>query len=158
MMPAAISDYLEQNHARYSVLPHPAAYTARQEAVAAHVPGREWAKTVVCFADDQPILAVVPATCAVDLRRLQQTAHAHSVRLATENELAPMYGDCEVGAMPPLGPLFGQAVFVDTQLTRDDQVSFSAGSHHDAIRMAYREFERIVHPTIAEFAFDKEAW
>jgi Ala-tRNA(Pro) deacylase len=152
MIPAAISDYLEQNHARYSLLPHPIAYTAQEEAAAAHVPGREWAKTVVCFADDQPILAVVPAPFAVDLIRLQHTAHARSVRLAKENELASLYRDCELGAMPPLGPLYGQPVFVDRRLTLDPEVSFSAGSHHDAIRMPYQEFERLVKPTVAEIA------
>ena len=152
MISSAVSEYLERNHARYTWLPHPTAYTAQEEAAAAHVPGHEWAKTVVCFADDQPILAVVPAPFAVDLTRLQQSAHAATVRLAKEKEFASLYLDCELGAMPPLGPLYGQRVFVDKRLTMDAEVSFSAGSHHDAIRMPYREFERIVQPTVAEFA------
>jgi Ala-tRNA(Pro) deacylase len=152
MIPAAISEYLERNQANYSVLSHPTAFTAQEEAAAAHVPGREWAKTVVCFADDQPILAVLPAPLTVDLNRLQQTAHAHSIRLAHEREFGRLYQDCELGAMPPFGPLFGQRVFVDKELTTDPEVSFSAGSHHDAIRMPYREFERLVQPTVAEFA------
>jgi Ala-tRNA(Pro) deacylase len=152
MIPAAISDYLQQNHARYALLSHPTAYTAQEEAAASHVPGREWAKTVVCVADDQPILAVVPAPFAVDLNRLQQSAHARSVRLARENELVSFYQDCEPGAIPPFGPLYGQRVFVDGRLTNDLDVSFSGGTHHDAIRMRYREFERLVRPTVAEFA------
>lgn len=152
MVPPAIAQYLDQHHARYSLVPHPTAYTAQQEAAAAHVPGREWAKTVVCFADDEPILAVVPAPCAVDLDQLQRTAGARTLRLATEPEFAPLYRDCEPGAMPPFGPLFGQRVFVDKRLTEDPWVVFSGGSHRDAIRMPYREFERLVHPTVAEFA------
>src|SRR5262252_8900492 len=138
MIPNAISKYLEQHNARYSVLSHTTAYTAQEEAAAAHVPGREWAKTVVCFADGQPILAVLPAPFAVDLHRLRRTAHARSIRLAREHEFATLYQDCEPGAMPPLGPLYGQPVFVDKRLTTDPEVSFSAGSHHDAIRMPYR--------------------
>jgi Ala-tRNA(Pro) deacylase len=152
MIPGVISDYLDRNRANYSVFSHPTAFTAQEEAAAAHVPGREWAKTVVCFADDQPILAVLPAPLSVDLNRLRQTAHAHSIRLAHEREFSRLYEDCEPGAMPPFGPLFGQRVFVDKQLTEDPEVSFSAGSHHDAIRMPYREFERIVQPTVANFA------
>jgi Ala-tRNA(Pro) deacylase len=152
MIPTAISKYLDQHHARYSVLSHPTAYTAQEEAAAAHVPGREWAKTVVCVADGQPILAVLPAPFAVDLQRLRQTAHARSVRLAREHEFATLYQDCEPGAMPPLGPLYGQRVFVDQHLTTDREISFSAGSHDDAIRMSYREFERLAHPTVSEFA------
>lgn len=62
MIPSSISDYLNRNGARYSVMSHPIAYTAQEEAAAAHVPGKEWAKAVVCFADERPILAVVPAT------------------------------------------------------------------------------------------------
>jgi Ala-tRNA(Pro) deacylase len=152
MIPVAISDYLDRHQASYSVRSHPTAYTAQEEAAAAHVPGREWAKTVVCMADDQPILAVLPAPLTVDLNRLRQTAHAHSIRLAHEREFSRLYQDCEPGAMPPFGPLYGQRVFVDKQLTTDPEVSFSAGSHHDAIRMPYREFERLVQPTVAEFA------
>ena len=152
MIPASISEYLDRNRARYSVMSHPVAYTAQEEAAAAHVPGNEWAKAVVCFADEQPILAVLPAPSAVDLNRLQRTLHAHSIRLAKESEFAPLYQDCEVGAMPPLGPLYGQRVVVDQQLMSDGEIVFSAGSHHDAIRMPYREFDRVVHPTVATFA------
>jgi Ala-tRNA(Pro) deacylase len=152
MIPSSISDYLERNHARYSVVSHPEAFTAQEEAAAAHVPGSEWAKAVVCFADDQPILAVLPASCAVDLDRLQRSINAHSVRLAKEAEFVRLYKDCEAGAMPPFGPLYGQRVFVDKRLTTDPEVVFSGGSHHDAIRMPYREFERLAQPVVAEFA------
>jgi Ala-tRNA(Pro) deacylase len=152
MIPSSIADYLERNHARYTVMPHPEAFTAQEEAAAAHVPGNEWAKAVVCFADDQPILAVLPASCAVDLDRLQHSVNAHSIRLAKEAEFARLYQDCEPGAMPPFGPLYGQRVFVDRRLTADPEVVFSGGSHHDAIRMPYREFERLAQPVVAEFA------
>ena len=152
MIPASVSEYLSRNHTRYSVMSHATAYTAQEEASAAHVPGREWAKAVVCFADDQPILAVVPAPCTVDFPLLQRAAGVQSIRLAREAELADLYQDCELGAMPPLGPLFGQRVFVDERLTADPEVVFSGGSHRDAIRMSYQEFERLVHPVVARFA------
>lgn len=152
MIPSFISDYLRRNHARYSVMPHPRAHTAQREAGAAHVPGHAWAKSVVCFADDRPILAVVPAPCAVDLDRLQHATHAKSVRIAAEREFVPLYGDCEPGAMPPLGPLWQQPVFVDARLTRDPEIVFDGGSHGDAIRMTYSEFERLTEPTVADFA------
>jgi Ala-tRNA(Pro) deacylase len=152
MIPSSVSDYLDRNRARYSVMPHPPAYTAQQEASAAHVPGHAWAKSVVCFADDEPILAVVPAPCSVHLDRLQHAAGARSIRIAQETEFAPLYRDCELGAMPPLGPLWQQRVFVDSRLTRDPEVVFDGGSHRDAIRMAYREFERLAHPTVVDVA------
>jgi Ala-tRNA(Pro) deacylase len=152
MIPSSVTNYLERNHARYSVIPHPVAYTAQEEAAAAHVPGAAWAKSVVCVANEEPILAVVPAPCTVDLDRLQQTIEAGSIRVAMESELMRLYGDCEPGAIPPFGPLFGQRVVVDAALAKDPEIVFNGGSHRDAIRMAYREFERLSHPTIAEFA------
>jgi Ala-tRNA(Pro) deacylase len=152
MIPSSISDYLNRNSANYSVMMHPTAYTAQREAAAAHVPGSQWAKTVVCIADDQPVLAVVPASRDVDFPRLQRVLNAHSIRLAREAEFAELYEDCEVGAMPPLGPLYGQPVVVDKTLTVTPEIAFNGGSHHDAIRMPYREFERLVHPNVAEFA------
>jgi Ala-tRNA(Pro) deacylase len=152
MIPGTISEYLDRHQARYSLLSHPTAYTAQEEAAAAHIAGLEWAKTVVCIADGHPLLAVVPAPFAVDLSRLQLIVHARALRLATEKEFAPLYQDCELGAMPPLGPLYGQPVVIDERLARDPEVAFSAGSHHDTIRMPYAEFERLVHPIVADIA------
>jgi Ala-tRNA(Pro) deacylase len=152
MIPRRVSEYLEQNHARYSPVSHPTAYTAQEEAAAAHVPGIEWAKSVVCLADGQPILAVLPAPLTVNLNALRRAAHVHSIRLAKESEFAQLYRDCETGAMPPFGPLFGQRVFVDRSLTQDPDVVFSGGSHHEAIRMPFAEFARVAGATVAEFA------
>ena len=152
MIPASISNYLDRHHARYAVLTHRTAYTAQEEAAAASVPGSEWAKTVVCFADEQPVLAVLPAPFTLDLDRLKESLGAHSIRLAAEREFAPLYGDCEVGAMPPLGPLYGQRVVVDVHLLSDAEIVFSAGSHHDAIRMPLADFTRVAKATPAPIA------
>lgn len=150
-IPSPIKDYLERNHVNYSVIEHPVAYTAQEEAAVSHIPGREWAKAVVCMADGQPVLAVLPADRTVDLQQLREVLGASSVRLATEAEMTPLYSECEVGAMPPLGPLYGQRVFVDRSLTLDPEIAFNAGSHREAVRMRYRDFEALVHPTIAQF-------
>jgi Ala-tRNA(Pro) deacylase len=150
-IPASVSAYLEQHGVSFSVVEHPVAFTAQEEAAATHVPGREWAKAVLCMVDDQPTLAVVPADRLVDLDRFREICGATSVRLATEAELRPLYSDCEVGAMPPLGPLYKQPVVVDTSLTSDPEIVFNGGSHHEAIRMRYRDFEKLVKPRVASF-------
>lgn len=149
-IPVGISDYLARNHVDYTVIVHPVAYTAQQGAASSHVPGREWAKAVVCIADDQPILAVVPAHNVVDLERVQQLVGAESFRLANESDIAQLYQDCELGAMPPFGPLYGQRVFVDNSLTADPEIVFNAGSHREAIRMRYADFASLVSPTVAD--------
>jgi Ala-tRNA(Pro) deacylase len=150
-IPSSISNYLDRHGVHYSVLEHPLAYSAQEEAAVTHVPGREWAKAVVCIVDDQPTLAVLPADHVVDLDRFRTACGARSVRLATEAELRPLYSDCELGAMPPLGPLYKQPVMVDKSLTADPEIVFNAGSHREAIRMRYLDFEALVKPTIGEF-------
>ncbi len=152
MLAHTLSDYLARQHAQYSTMPHPVAYTAQEEAAAAHVPGIQWAKTVVCIADDQLILAVLPAPFDVDLNALRRVAQVESIRLAKESEFKGLYQDCETGAIPPLGPLFGQRVFIDRTLSDDPEVVFSGGSHREAIRMPYTEFARIAGATVAAFA------
>jgi len=151
-IPASISNYLKKAGVSFDVIEHPLAYTAQEEAAVSHIPGAEWAKAVVCIADNTPVLAVLPAHYHLDLRELRNTLGAKNVRLASESEIEPMYEDCEVGAMPPLGPLYGQRVLVDRSLTGRPSVVFNAGSHRDAIRMSYRAFDDLVKPVVATFA------
>jgi len=151
-VPSVVGQYLREHRASYAVIHHPRAYTAMREAAAAHIPGREWAKAVVCMADGQPTLAVVPADHIIDRARLRDLVGADQVRLATEAEIGLLYEGCELGAVPPLGPLYGQRVFVDASVAANDEIAFSAGSHRSAIRMRYHEFESLVHPTVGRFA------
>lgn len=151
MIPRSVKRFLGDHHLSYAVLPHRPAFTAQREAAAAHVPGREWAKTVACIADNRTILAMVPAPSFVDLERLRRIAGAEQIRLASEDEFPRLYPDCELGAIPPLGPLFGQAVYVDRTLVAGRELVFEAGSHSDAIRMKYDDFARVVQPTVGDF-------
>lgn len=150
-IPRSIEHFLGDQHVPYSVLHHRTAYTSQEEAAITHTPGRQWAKTIACFADDQPVLAVVPASSRVDVDRLRALTGARSVRLATEREFESLYPDCETGAMPPLGPLYGQPVYVDRSLVDAGEIVFNAGSHSDAIKVRYDDFHRVVHPTVGDF-------
>jgi Ala-tRNA(Pro) deacylase len=153
-MPAtsAIHEFLRQAHVRYTVMPHDPAYSAQEEAAAIHVPGRDWAKVVVCFVDGRPIEAVVPAPLVVDLDRLLEVAGGSEIRLAREDELERLYPGCEPGAMPPFGPLYGQPVFVDVTLAREPVLVFNAGTHTEAIAMRWADFAASVRPVVARFA------
>ncbi len=148
----SIGNFLKRERVPYTILRHRAAYTAQQEAEVTHVKGRHWAKIVVCFADSEPIQAVLPADLMVDLERLGTLARAHTVRLATEAEMVKLYPECEPGAMPPFGPLYGQRVFADTSLAGDPEMAFNAGTHTDAICMHYNDFAEIIRPSVGAFA------
>jgi Ala-tRNA(Pro) deacylase len=106
----------------------------------------------VCFVDDEPILAVLPAHLLVDLEELRALAGACAIRLAREPEFARLYPDCEPGAMPPFGGLYLQRVFVDRSLVGESEMVFNAGTHTDAIRMHYGDFAELSRPVIGAFA------
>lgn len=148
----SIQEFLRQADVGYTVLPHPRAYTAKQEAAVALVPERFWAKVVTCFADGEPIQAVVPADCDVDFDRLANVIGVPHVRMANEDELDWLYPDCETGAMPPFGPLYRQLVYVDARLADDEQISFNAGTFANAVGMRFADFVKLTHPTIGRFA------
>jgi Ala-tRNA(Pro) deacylase len=149
---ATVQEFLRRGSVAYAVFQHLPAFTAQEEAAVTHVPGRDWAKSVVCFADGEPIQAVVAADLAVDLERLMILAGAEEIRLASEAELDWLYPDCERGAMPPFGPLYRQRVFVDEALTREEEIVFNGGTHIDAICMRYVDFAELARPTVGRFA------
>lgn len=147
-----VQEYLRQANVAYSVFPHVPAYTAQEEAAVTHIPGRDWAKAVVFFADGEPIQAVLPGDLVVDLEQLLLLTGAERIRLATEEELEALYPDCEPGAMPPLGPLYNQPVFVDIALAAEPQIVFNAGTHGDAVCMRYDDFAALARPVVGSFA------
>ena len=151
-MPTMIHEFLHEARVPYTVLPHRPAYTAQEEAAATHVPGRDWAKVVVCIVDGRPFQAVLPAPCTVNLRRLLQLAEGRVIRLAWEDELKGLFPTCELGAMPPFGPLYGQRVFVDEALAEEAEIVFEGGTHSEAIRMRFADFAKSARPVVGRFA------
>ena len=147
-----IQEFLRRADVAYSVVHHPRAQSAAAEAAVTGVPKDHWAKAVVCFADGEPVQAVVPASRYVDLAALAHVLGAKTARLATEDELDWLYPDCETGAMPPFGPLYRQLVLVDDHLAAEDEIVFNAGTYADAISMRFADFEAITHPVIASLA------
>ena len=145
-----IQEFLRGAHVSYTVVPHRPAFTAQEEAAA--VGCRGWAKVVVCFIDGKPVEAVIPASRIVDLEKLRELAGGTAIRLAHEHELRRLFPECEPGAMPPFGPLYGQSVFVDLELAAEAEIVFNAGTHTEAIAMPWADFARSVRPIVGRFA------
>ena len=157
-MPAnKLKRFLDENHIRYISIRHSPAYTAQETAASAHIPGKEVIKTVMLYIDGELAMAVLPSTRMLDLELLRHAADAESVTLATENQFKDRFPDCEAGAMPPFGNLYEMPVYVDRSVTLDDQIAFNAGSHAELIQLDYGDYERLVHPIIAEFAYMTKA-
>jgi Ala-tRNA(Pro) deacylase len=144
--------FLDENHVKYVTISHSRAYTAQEVADSAHIAGKEMAKTVMVKLRDRIAMAVVPAPDMVSIERMQAVTGEQQVAIATEQEFAGLFPNCEVGAMPPFGNLWELDVFVDQRLREDEQIAFNAGSHTELVRLAYGDFERLVEPTIAHIS------
>ena len=152
-----LREFLDSHHVKYVVISHSVAYTAQGIAALAHIPGKELAKTVIVKVDGELAMAVLPASYLVDVSRLRIALGAGSVTLATEAEFKDRFPDCEVGAMPPFGNLFGMHVFADSTLTLDKEIAFNAGSHRELVRLAWEDFEKLIQPRMLTFAAGKTA-
>jgi len=150
-IPANVREFLTSRHVEFHPVVHRTVFTAQEEAAVTHVPGKAWAKTVVCIGGGEFVLAVLPAHHSVDLPQLRMLAGVKDLRLANEHEMTAHYPGCEAGAMPPFGPLFGQRVFIDSSLAHGDVV-FNAGTHADAIRMRYDVLVALSGGTVGAFS------
>ena len=146
-----LKEYLDGQNVHYEVLTHQEAFTASETAQTLHVPGKELAKVIMVKVENRYVMLVMPSTWKVDLKRLKEVFQANQVRLATEEEFKELFPDCEVGAMPPFGNLYGLEEYVDRSLTEDEEIVFQAGTHREAIRMRYQDFATLVSPTVEEF-------
>lgn len=150
--------FLDESVARYQVLSHVPAYSAHDVARAAHVPERSLAKTLLVKADSQYWLVVLRADQRVDEKALRHELTTRHVHLAQEKEIESMFPDCETGAMPPFGNLYGLPVIVEKGLSEDDEIVFNAGTHTDSVKMRFADFVSIVDPIIAQFAREPNDW
>jgi Ala-tRNA(Pro) deacylase len=147
-----LTEFLEEKKIKYSSITHPTQYTAQEVAAAAHVPGKELAKTVMVKLDGKFAMAVLPASYKVDFELLKDASGATKAELAHEEEFQTLFPECEVGAMPPFGNLYGMDVYVAKALTEDGEIAFNAGTHTELIKLAYEDFEKTVKPKIVDFS------
>jgi Ala-tRNA(Pro) deacylase len=143
-----LREFLDREGVKYVSIGHSPAYTAQEIAASAHIPGTELAKTVVIRLDGRTAMVVLPASQWVDFEILKRETGSREARLASEPEFRDMFPECELGAMPPFGNLYGMEVFVSQRLAEDEEIVFNAGSHTELIRLAYRDFARLVQPRV----------
>ena len=148
-MPAKkLKEFLDSKGAKYESVSHSPAYSAQRVAASAHISGKELAKTVIVRIDGEFAMAVLPASCRVHLGRLKSALSASHAELATEAEVEKLFPDCEKGAVPPFGNLYDLDVYVAEQLTADEEIVFSAGTHKELMRTSYKDFARLVEPKV----------
>jgi len=146
-----LKEFLDQESIKYVSIIHSPAYTAQEVAASAHIPGKELAKTVIVELDGRMAMAVLPANRKVVLQDLRDITGSDQVKFASEEEFRERFPGCETGAMPPFGNLYGMDVYLAEALTERENIAFNAGSHTEVMRMAFRDFSRLVQPRIMSF-------
>ena len=142
--------FLDENGIRYVSIQHSPAFSAAEVAASAHVAEKNFAKTIVVKINDTPAMIVLPANRRLVLSDVKDLLEEPHLRLASEAELLGLFPNCEVGAMPPFGNLYGMTVYVVPQLSLRDEIAFNAGSHTEIIQMAFEDFDRLVKPRVID--------
>ena len=147
-----LKDNLDEANIPYEIYNHALAYTAQEIAATQHVSGNQLAKVVMLEADDQLVMAVIRGNDKIDLPTVEDSLGVHRARLATEAEFIARFPECEIGAMPPFGNLFGVKVYVDPALAKDECIYFNGGNHVQTVRLKYKDFARLAQPMVVRLA------
>ena len=148
-----LETYLREKGVPHESQHHARAITAQEVAAAEHVPGRMFAKTVIVLPDDANlVMLVLPAPYQVDTHKAASALGVSEVHLASEERFVDAFPDCDVGAMPPFGNLYDVPVYADRTLLEDETIVFRAGTHTDTMSVSYADFEKLVGPSVADFA------
>jgi len=147
-----LEEFLDGNGINYVRITHSTAYTAQETAAAAHVPGKGLAKTVIMKTDGKMIMAVLPASRKLDFGLFREAVGANKVEIANETEFKEMFPECDIGAMPPFGNLYGMDVISERILEENEEIAFNAGSHTEVVKLSYKDFLELVKPKVASFS------
>jgi len=150
-----LKDFLDEAAVEYMCLSHPPAFTAQELAHHVKIAGDRVVKTVIIELDGKMAMLVMPATWRIRWDRLSRILDTDFIDLADEQEFQDRFPDCEVGAMPPFGSLFGMSVYLSESLTEQPELAFAAGSHTESVHMKTADFLTLVQPMILNQGFTK---
>lgn len=151
MITKTLKEHLDAHHIKYTTTNHSPAFTAMEVAQMAHIPGKQMAKVVIMRLNQRLTMMVLPANYRINSARMVQAMHTANLRIANENEFEHMFPDCELGAMPPFGNLYGMHTYVAQSLIQDKFITFSAGTHSQVMTMLTEDYLRLVEPHIISF-------
>lgn len=151
-----IQQFLREQEVLFELIAHPATFDAQRMSHAIHVSGHHVAKTVLLnVPESEPVVVVLPAADAVDLDQVATLLNVEHVELASKRDMVRRFPDCQIGALPPFGSLYGLTTLVDEQLTHDRDIIFEANDHYESLKMAFKDFQRLEKPEIASFVVER---
>ncbi len=137
-----LENFLSEHHVVYDVVTHAHTATSMQTAAEAHVPGDRLVKSVIVEDDQGFLMVALPSTHRLELGQLHRQLH-RQFGLATEDEFADLFKDCELGAIPPIGAAYGIETLVDDSLLHGGDVYFEAGNHEELIHVSGEQFHAL---------------
>lgn len=147
-----IEEMLKRRGIGFELHHHPTAFTSQKLAQVEGVSGYDIAKPVIVKGDGGFAMCVLPAPKHINIARVAEALGEGQVRLATESEMENLFPDCELGAEPPFGALFGLKTIMDPALQDDEYIVIQAGTHTDAIRLRREDWENLCQPQVAPIA------
>lgn len=147
-----LQSLLDERGISYTHHVHATAYTSKEVAALEHLPQHRFVKAVVLTGEEGYVMAALPADYSVDMAELRAAFGLKHARLATEKELGELFPDCELGAMPPVGKLYGLPTYVESGLADEERIAFNAGTHRDVVYLQFRDFEELAEARPVHFA------
>jgi Ala-tRNA(Pro) deacylase len=141
--------WLADKKVAFELLEHAPVFTSEEAAAVRGTPLASGAKALICKADDQFVMFVLPADRKLASKQVRQQA-VRSLRFATREEVLELTG-LTPGSIPPFGSLFGLKTFCDRRLSENEQINFNAGDHAVSIKMTYDDYVRAEQPQLGNF-------
>lgn len=130
---------LQRAHCQFTLIEHTPSATSLESARKAGIPPAQMAKSVIL--DDRRghyLMAVLPANRLLDLRKVHKGTQRW--QLSGEQALVSLFKDCERGAVPALGEVYGLEMLIDPLLVRQQYIYLEAGDHESLVHMPVAEF------------------
>ena len=138
-----LNKFLADNDIQFETVTHVLTGSSSMSAEVASVSGDDLAKAVVFHDDEGYVVAVVPSTHRVEVHTLEKLLD-RDLSLVTEQELDVLFADCEIGAVPPVGPAYGLPVVLDESLKGHDRMHFEAADHRTLISVNSQNFAKLM--------------
>jgi Ala-tRNA(Pro) deacylase len=146
-----VLDLLVARGVEHTLLTHPPVLTSEEASRVRGTPLEAGAKALVCHADDQIVLIVVPADARLDNRAFRQQAGVKNVRMIDPAQVQDLVG-APVGAVPPFGSLFGLTTYADREVVERDLIAFNAGARDVSVTMRGSDYAALEAPILGHYA------
>lgn len=139
----SLEQYLDDRGVPYDVTTHEHTLCSSATAHASSIPEDNLAKGVLMRRNDGYLLAIVPASCHVQIEALSNWLQ-QPIELATETEASMIFGDCELGSVPPVAGAYGLMAVMDDSFEGFDDIYFEGGDHRTLVHVTGQNFHSLM--------------